>query len=326
MNKYLIIIFISCFILSCKQENINLTGVEKIAPSKFRNSFNEIKLPIEIDENNLNVISLKKNMPITVLKQFIPDSVLNLLNNKINKSMYILPIGKIEKESEWYLILNFVYYGFKNVYVFAFDKKNKFVTYLLLNQFHNKKQRAKYAVQINKEPTFNIKEKNKIKSDQNDLMGQSIALIDKKFIIILKEFENPIISKNKLENPIDTFLDLNLFSADYFSDNQFLSLRDGNDKNSYTFYLKLNNENKNCTGEITGDIKIVNNTGQFKAKADPCGLSFKVNNGFIKIQEVGQCGSKRNFVCNFNGIYHKKYIKKRLHFNNKLKINNKSVK
>lgn len=326
MNKYFIIIFIGCLLYSCKQDNANLTAVEKMAPSKFRNLFNEIKLPIEIDEKNLNVISQKKNIPIAILKQFIPDSILNLINNKNNKSIYILPIGKIEKESEWYLILNFVYNSFKNVYVFAFDKKNKFVTSLLLNQFHNKKQIGKYSVQINKEPTFNIKEKNKIKNAQNEMLGQSLAFIDKKFIIVLKEFENPIISKNKLENPIDTFLDLNTYSADYFCDNQLLSLRDGSDKNSYTFYLKLNNDNKNCTGEITGDIKLVNNMSQFKAKGDPCGLSFKFNKDFIKIQEVGQCGSKRNFVCNFNGIYYKKYTKKRLHLNFKLKKNNKSMK
>ena len=325
MSRFIYIILLIFTLTFCKEEKTDLSGEAVIVPSKFKSSFNSINLPIEINNKNLNILTNTKPISLNVLKQFIPDSIVNVLSTNKLKKIIIMPIGKIEKEKEWYLVLNFIFPNYKDLVVVAFDEKNKFINYIKLANFHNPKNNYQTQITINKEPTFTVKEKSLTLNVLNSSQIISYALIDNQFSIILKELQNTIIKKNNIENPIDTLPDLNALSGDYYKENQILSLRDGNDKNAYKFYLNMNNSENKCTGEINGEIKIQKNKAEFKTKNDPCMLNFILTDNSIKIKELGQCGNKRSYECNFNGIYYKNYTKKhnQLKKNQKLKIKSK---
>jgi hypothetical protein len=275
----------------------------------FNAAFKNIELPIRINDTNL--ISFTDTIKIgrKALEQFLPDSVVDAIAPKLVKNASIFTVGKIEKETEYYLLLNNKDTKKQTVSVIAFSKKNVFLGYQILTQFDLTQKGSQFygkTLLINKEPTFLIEE-NKLDPEQgltNEKKGW--AYTEQGFRLIYLD-ANIKPEQKAILNPIDTLPTVNTLSGDYARDKKnFISLRDFGNANKYQFFLHFEKKEGTCVGELKGLLNFNKNQATYSEKGDPCTIQFTITGNVIKIKEDGNCGNHRNMTCYFNDSYDKK--------------------
>jgi hypothetical protein len=266
-------------------------------------------LPIRINDTNLTSYTDTLEIGRKALEQFLPDSVVDDIVPKELKNASLFPVGKIEKETEYYLLLNHKDAKNQTVSVITFSKKNIFLGYKILTQFdliHKGSQFYGKTLLINKEPTFLVEE-NKLDPElglSNEKKGW--AYTDQGFRLIYID-ANVKPAQKAILNPIDTLPTLNTFSGDYARDKKnFISLRDFGNANKYQFFLHFEKKDGTCVGELKGLLNFNKNQATFSEKGDPCTIQFTITGNVIKIKEDGNCGNHRNMTCYFNDSYDKK--------------------
>jgi hypothetical protein len=243
------------------------------------------------------------------LAQFLPDSVVDAIAPKLLKNASIFTVGKIEKETEYYLLLNNKDTKKQTVSVITFSKKNVFLGYQILTQFDLTQKGSQFygkTLLINKEPTFLIEE-NKLDPEQGlTHEKKGWAYTEQGFRLIYLD-ANIKPAQKAILNPIDTLPTLNTFSGDYARDKKnFISLRDFGDANKYQFFLHFEKKEGSCVGELKGLLNFNKNQATYSEKGDPCTIQFTITGNIIKIKEDGNCGNHRNMTCYFNDSYDKK--------------------
>jgi hypothetical protein len=243
------------------------------------------------------------------LAQFLPDSVVDAIAPKLLKNASIFTVGKIEKETEYYLLLNNKDAKKQTVSVITFSKKNVFLGYQILTQFDLTQKGSQFygkTLLINKEPTFLIEE-NKLDPEQGlTHEKKGWAYTEQGFRLIYLD-ANIKPAQKAILNPIDTLPTLNTFSGDYARDKKnFISLRDFGDANKYQFFLHFEKKEGSCVGELKGLLNFNKNQATYSEKGDPCTIQFTITGNIIKIKEDGNCGNHRNMTCYFNDSYDKK--------------------
>jgi hypothetical protein len=266
-------------------------------------------LPIRINDTNLVAFTDTIKIGRKALEQFLPDSVVDAIAPKLLKNASIFTVGKIEKETEYYLLLNNKDAKKQTVSVVAFSKKNVFLGYQVLTQFDLTQKGSQFygkTLLINKEPTFLIEE-NKLDPEQgltNEKKGW--AYTDQGFRLIYLD-ANIKPEQKAILNPIDTLPTLNTYSGDYARDKKnFISLRDFGNTNKYQFFLHFEKKEGSCVGELKGLLNFIKNQATYSEKGDPCTIQFTITGNVIKIKEDGNCGNHRNMTCYFNDSYDKK--------------------
>jgi hypothetical protein len=243
------------------------------------------------------------------LSQFLPDSVVDAIAPKLVKNSSIFTVGKIEKETEYYLLLNNKDAKKQTVSVIAFSKKNVFLGYQILTQFDLTQKGSQFygkTLLINKEPTFLIEE-NKLDPEQGlTHEKKGWAYTEQGFRLIYLD-ANIKPEQKAILNPIDTLPTINTFSGDYARDKKnFISLRDFGNANKYQFFLHFEKKEGTCVGELKGLLNFNKNQATYSEKGDPCTIQFTITGNIIKIKEDGNCGNHRNMTCYFNDSYDKK--------------------
>jgi hypothetical protein len=243
------------------------------------------------------------------LAQFLPDSVVDAIAPKLLKNASIFTVGKIEKETEYYLLLNNKDAKKQTVSVITFSKKNVFLGYQILTQFDLTQKGSQFygkTLLINKEPTFLIEE-NKLDPEQGlTHEKKGWAYTEQGFRLIYLD-ANIKPAQKAIINPIDTLPTLNIYSGDYARDKKnFISLRDFGDANKYQFFLHFEKKEGSCVGELKGLLNFNENQATYSEKGDPCTIQFTITGNIIKIKEDGNCGNHRNMTCYFNDSYDKK--------------------
>ena len=94
-----------------------------------------IELPIRMNDTNLVTFTDTLEIGRKALAQFLPDSVVEAIVPKQIKNASLFTIGRIEKETEYYLLLNHQDAKKQTVSVLTFSKKNIFLDYKILTQF-----------------------------------------------------------------------------------------------------------------------------------------------------------------------------------------------
>jgi hypothetical protein len=218
-------------------------------------------------------------------------------------------IPKIEKETEYYLLLNNKDAKKQTLSVIAFSKKNVFLGYQILTQFDLIQKGSQFygkTLLINKEPTFLIEE-NKLDPElglTNEKKGW--AYTEQGFRLIYLD-ANIKPEQKAILNPIDTLPTKNTFSGDYARDKKnFIALRDFGNANKYQFFLHFEKKEGTCVGELKGLLNFNKNQATYSEKGDPCTIQFTITGNVIKIKEDGNCGNHRNMTCYFNDSYDKK--------------------
>ena len=307
--RYLRNLLILLALIGCAETKTDLSGNTPLKINDFNAAFKNIELPIRINDTNLVAFTDTIKIGRKALAQFLPDSVVDAIAPKLIKNSSIFTVGKIEKETEYYLLLNNKDTKKQTVSVIAFSKKNVFLGYQILTQFDLTQKGSQFygkTLLINKEPTFLIEE-NKLDPEQgltNEKKGW--AYTEQGFRLIYLD-ANIKPEQKAILNPIDTLPTVNTFSGDYARDKKnFISLRDFGNANKYQFFLHFEKKDGTCVGELKGLLNFNKNQATYSEKGDPCTIQFTITGNVIKIKEDGNCGNHRNMTCYFNDSYDKK--------------------
>ena len=307
--RYLRNLLILLALIGCAETKTDLSGNTPLKINDFNAAFKNIELPIQINDTNLVAFTDTIKIGRKALAQFLPDSVVDAIAPKLAKNSSIFTVGKIEKETEYYLLLNNKDTKKQTVSVIAFSKKNVFLGYQILTQFDLTQKGSQFygkTLLINKEPTFLIEE-NKLDPEQgltNEKKGW--AYTEQGFRLIYLD-ANIKPEQKAILNPIDTLPTVNTYSGDYARDKKnFISLRDFGNANKYQFFLHFEKKDGTCVGELKGLLNFNKNQATYSEKGDPCTIQFTITGNVIKIKEDGNCGNHRNMTCYFNDSYDKK--------------------
>ena len=307
--RYLSNLLILLAFIGCAETKTDLSGNTPLKINDFNAAFKNIDLPIRINDTNLVAFTDTIEIGRKALAQFLPDSVVDAIAPKLVKNSSIFTVGKIEKETEYYLLLNNKDAKKQTVSVIAFSKKNVFLGYQILTQFDLIQKGSQFygkTLLINKEPTFLIEE-NKLDPEQGlTHEKKGWAYTEQGFKLIYLD-ANIKPEQKAILNPIDTLPTLNTFSGDYARDKKnFISLRDFGNTNKYQFFLHFEKKEGTCVGELKGLLNFNKNQATYSEKGDPCTIQFTISGNVIKIKEDGNCGNHSNMTCYFNDSYDKK--------------------
>jgi len=304
----LVIILLSLFIgVGCKSDPIDLSGKTTVQEKDFLAAFKPMTLPFSVSDTNIDAKADTLVIGKEVFLQFYPDSAFSNIMGK--RTIYTIhPIGLIDKEKEKYLLFIIKENKKKKrLVVLVANEKNQFLASKeLLNNFEG----AEYhrSLSINKEPTFLISREKMGKA--NDILFTRAGWVynDAGFFMVVINDSNEDPAKTAVINPLDTLPKLNKFSGDFIKDkNNYVSIRDGKDQNTYLFFILFEKSNGACKGELKGEFKLIKPAeGLYSKNGDPCLIDFTFNSNQLKIKEQGSCGNHRGIKCFFDDRYNKK--------------------
>jgi len=308
MHKGCFILFY-CFIIACSEKKPDLTGNTPLTINDFNKVFKAASLPTSISDSNLHKFTDTLIIGRKALAQFVPDSIVENIVGIKDKKAFLHPIIRIEKEEEYYLLLNVSHPKKQEIAVVVFSKKNKFLDYKVITEFNEENHSSKMYgknLNINREPSFLVEE-NKLAEDNSlTYEKKGWAYTDSSFRLIYFD-SNKKPETKKVLNPLDTMSMNNTYSGDYARDaKNFISIRDYAVQNKYQFFLHFEKQNGSCTGELKGMLNFTKNQATYSEKGDPCIIHFTIQGNVINIKEDGNCGNHRNMTCYFNDSYDKK--------------------
>jgi hypothetical protein len=302
--RKLFFIGLACFLISCGETAPS--EVESYTPiqlNEFNKQFKGAELPIIISDTNLTKFKDEGIIEYKTLGKFIPDSVLKSIVKGKEGNTSIYPLVKIDKPTEYYLLLKVKQQAQVEIAVLVFNHQNKYLDYKMITSF--KEGSSKWAfhpktLYINKEPSFLVIEHKKNKDNNVFYEKTGWAYSEGSFKLIFND-QNTKPTNRAIINPIDTLPKNNAFSGNYVQDDRnFISLRDYGNPNKYQFFLHVDKNDGGCTGELKGIINFKKNTATFTEKGDPCTIHFAIEGSTISIKEDGNCGSHRGMKCYFD--------------------------
>jgi hypothetical protein len=303
-------IAVLCCVMACSEKKTDFSGNTPLKINDFNKIFKTVELPISISDSNVSKLRDTIQIGAKALGQFVPDSVVeNIIPAKDQKAI-LYPLLKIEKEAEYYLLLNVHRPTKDDIAVVVFSKKNVYLDYKIITSFlveHKGSRHYGKSVSINKEPTFLVEEN---KMDEENILvyeKNGWAFTENNFRLIYFDSNKKPESKTII-NPLDTLATSYVYSGDYARDaKNFISLRDFTGvANKYQFFMHFEKKEGSCVGELKGLLNFNKNQATYTEKGDPCIIHFTISGQVIKIKEDGNCGNHRNMTCYFNDSYDKK--------------------
>jgi hypothetical protein len=314
MKKLFFVLLLLIFITGCKNSKSDLAGNEKINADDFLKAFPEINLPVIIPDTALRNFGDTIIISKTVFTQFVQDTALEKFTDNSAGNYIIHPAGIIHKKDRDFLLATFSSVRKTALGVFVLDDKHKFLaSFLLLNTLQ--KDEYNHSVSITEEPTFIIKKEKTAPNSLNlySRNGFAYNAASNAFAEVLHDSNEDTARNNEIINPIDTLPSTNKFSGDYIADKRnYISVRDGKNALTYTFFIHFEKDNGNCVGELKGMMSLTNEkSAVFTESGEPCVIDFKFTGNTIKIKEQDNCGNHRGITCPFDFSFKKKILPKK---------------
>ncbi len=310
---YTFLLGLICFAAACKDAEVDLSSSEKVNAEDFLKAFDAIDLPVIIYDTALKHFGDSTIISQAVFMQFVNDSALQKFTGNAN-NYNIHPAGIIHKKERDFLLATFSSPQQTKLGAFVLDDKHKFLTsFTVLNS--EKKDNYQHSVTITEEPTFIIK---KEKTTPNNISlysrtGFAYSTSSNTFTKVLHDSNEDTAKNNEIINPIDTFPSTNKYSSDYIADKRnFISVRDGKNALTYTFFIHFEKNDGKCVGELKGMMSLTDEKNAvFTESGDPCVINFKFTSTSIIIKEQDNCGNHRGITCPFDFTFKKKKPEKR---------------
>ncbi len=306
MPKKLFYVFLIA-IFACGEKKLDLTGASPLKAKDFLSIFPVISGNYLIADSNFTNVSDSNKIGLKAINQFIPDTVTVKYIGK-EKSPHFYPVGRIIKEKETYLLVNIVLKHKVEMVVFVLDTKS---THYLASKFlidNTTEDDYVHSLSINKEPTFLLSQE---KAGKENLIQFSrsgwVYTSGVGFMIVIND-SNESPSKSAIINPIDTLPHKNKLSGDYTQDKRnFISVRDGKNISTYTFFMHFEKNEATCIGELKGEFKMKDAShGIYTFNGDPCVIDFIFDENQISVKETGSCGNHRGIKCFFDDQFTRK--------------------
>jgi len=305
MRKLLFLGFI-CFLYACGDKPTDLSGDAPIKINDLVSVFNAATLPINLSDTSLTQYKDSIEIGRKALSQIVSDTVLEKIVSAKDKKATIHPLFKIEKETEYYLLIKIKHPKKEEIGILVFNKDNKFLDYKSIIDFNKDKgSNNGKSLYINNEPSF-LLEENRYNKD-NVLFNEKKAWAFSEGVFKIIYFDNVIKLENKnIINPIDTLPSNNEFSGNFENNaKNFITLRDNGAADKYQFFLHTE-KSEDCVGELKGILQFKKNVATFSEKGDACHIQFTVQGNNISIKEDGNCGNHRGIKCSFDESFNRK--------------------
>ena len=315
MRKTFLAVFIITCILACKTHKKDLAGDDKVNIEEFLKAFNDISLPVAIADTALNEFGDTIVISKAVFEQFIPDSALKNFQGKAGQNLIIHPAGKMHNREKDFLLATFSSGKQIKLGVFVLNEKHVFLnSFLLLSNDENDKYN--HSISITSEPAF-IKKREKFTADNKSLYsrnGFAYNASSNSFAEILHDSNEDTARNSEIINPIDTLPSKGKYSGDYVTDKKnFISVRDGKNPTSYSFFIHFEKRNGSCNGELKGVMNMIDEKkAVFTESGDPCVINFKFSANSVTIKEEDNCGNHRGITCLFDFTFKKKKTGKKI--------------
>lgn len=288
-----------------------LSGEEPVAVSDFIDFFQPLDLAYQAGDTILDHKE-KDSLRISykVFTRIVPDTALTAVFGKGAKPK-IYALGKARVPgAETYILVKGNTSAKKALLLLAFDAKEKYIAAMPVLVPDNKRETAQsFTLDKRYTITRTVQRKN---PDGSLSEGKEVYILNAdagQFLLIMTEaLEDKV---TELINPIDTFSRKHKYAADYGTGKMNLvSVRDGRKNDRISFFIHLEKDNGNCTGELKGEAKWLSpGKAQFREDGDPCVLTFVFSSNSVSLSEEG-CGARHGLNCTFNGNYtRRKYTK-----------------
>ena len=307
-QRTFVILLALTLVTGCKHKKVSLAGEEPVTASDFVEAFRPVSLPYRLTDT---LINKKDNDSLaishTIFTQFVPDSVFHKVFGKGAK-LKIHSIGKVSVDKkENYLLAKAVQGTKKAVYIFCFDKNNKFSGYLpflIPDQIPATEQSS--TIDKNFTITKSILRKNADGSVSDGKDAYVFNSESKTFMLIMTDALDD--KPAEIINPIDTISRKNKFSADYVkSKTDYVSVRDTRKTDRILFFIHSEKNNGECVAEIKGEASLTTSSiATYRANGDPCVLQLNFTSSSVSVKEVEACGAHRGSRCVFEGSYPRK--------------------
>ena len=298
----LVVIFILLAGCGNERKKPSMTGTDEVVVGDSIESFQLTKPPYEVVDTSLGKKE-KDSLLIgnKIFAQFVPDSVLVKIFGK-NAKPKIYSGKRIELEDkENYLFSKVVTNDKKAMIVLCFGMDNKFKGSLPL-LVQDASPATTQISGIDRRFSFY---KNTIlrKPDGSTADGKEVYIYNEdagQFLLIMTD---PLDDRIKeVINPIDTLQKKNKFSGDYVRDKMnIVSVRDGNKPGKMYFFIHIDRNNGECSGELKGEAGFISaNAAVYRQPGDPCSLQFNFSSSSVVVKELDACGSHRGVKCSFD--------------------------
>lgn len=238
---------------------------------------------------------------------FIPDSLWFPEGNNRAKAK-IFPLGQRRYHDLRLLLVKSVTAGDKKVDILIYGKKGNFIGSKVLGSISSANQGEVYSFSLDNKFLLRIHEKKELSNGFMITREQVYGINPDGSLLLIMTNTNEPANPNSFTNPIDTLPHKNRFSGDYYAGKyDIVSIRDGKKKNTFEFFIHLNKNNGDCTGELDGTGRFTKkDIGEYHEESGPCAIRFTFSNEKVNILEIGGCGAYRGINCYFNGTYRKK--------------------
>lgn len=290
---------------ACRNSKIN--GDNSIHFSDFLQRFPDFTVPFSFHEDSLAVS--EPDSVRFIYKEaaaFIPDS-LWYPGGKDRKEAKIFPIGRNRYGSLELLLIRSGNPPAERVDLLVYGKADTLTAVLpLINKRHV--PAAVTFFRLDKNYLLHLNEwKNSVGGEV--IKKEDVYAFDKDGgVTLIMTNTNQPANPNTYYNPIDTLPRESRYAGDYFiGKSDLVSIRDGETKGSFRFFIHLNKNGGDCTGELdgVGSFKQAA-TGVFRDDDGPCAIQFTFSGNKVTITETGGCGAYRGIGCNFSGTYTRK--------------------
>jgi hypothetical protein len=310
VSRRVLFIFLGIFLLmqACKnKKKASLAGEDPVEVSDFIEFFPEAKIPFTISDSSL----LKKandSLLIShkVFTSFVPDSIIIPLFGKNTKPKFY-PVARFVLDKEVYLVAKAITSSKKVALLLSFNNDEEYLDAMpLLAQDASSATQQVSTIDKNFGIHKNVTRKNKdgTISEGKDVFGFTAGV--NKFSLIMTDALDDKVTE--LINPIDTLSRKYKYAGDYGTGNMnIISIRDGRRTDRVSFFIHIEKNNGDCTGELKGEAIIRSPTiAEYRLGGDPCVIRFTFASGSVTLKEIEGCGSHRTLRCSFDGKYYKK--------------------
>lgn len=314
MNKKLVLfLLIAVIITACgSKKKKSMAGDEEVSFADFIDAYTALQLPFTFKDS-----SFPKNendsllISSDVFYRFVADTAIKkVFGLKAKPKFYT--VGRFSDENDTYLLTKAITSDKKSLFVTAFNKEEK---YIASAAFITVSKSLSTAQQLIIDKKFNFsKEVSKKNADGSFTKGHDAYILNsaaKTFMLVMTDSMGEGIVE--LVNPIDTLPRLQKYSADYGDGrDNLISIRDGQRSGKLLFFIHLDKNGGDCTGELKGEaVLIAPDTAEYRQGGDPCVLQFAFSNNAVRLKEVEGCGSRLGALqCSFDGSYTKRKYKK----------------
>jgi hypothetical protein len=307
MNKYLALIALTVFLISCKGKRTSLaSNDEGVDAHDFIGFFQPLKLPYEVGDTLLR----RKEDPASLIhnaifNRLVPDSVLSRYFNKEAKPR-LYAIGKVLVPGhETYLFVKASAPARKVLFILCFSRKEEFAAARPVLYSDNDGGSTGLAT-LDTKYTLTVSHQRKVPGGQMIYHRDAYVFNDAgTFTLIMTESNEGASRPAPIYNPIDTVSHRHKYTGDYALDKRnLISIRDGKDPSRILFFVHFEKDDGNCKGELKGMAKFISPTmARYTSYGDPCMIEFSFGPSSVSMKEIQGCGNHRDIKCFFEGDY-----------------------